>query len=154
MGSVWEMVRFSFAQCKVSVRTNTLATDRGAASATNTAPKRAPDALMEEKTSPSQAALYRCVTLHRIEIDSCIHRSPRLSGDGNPLHASTICLHKNWKHIDCCSIQILPEFAAIGGFDQPILHGLCSMGIAGKHVLKTFGEYKDIKVRSECPMFL
>lgn len=28
-----------------------------------------------------------------------------------------------------------------------VLHGLCSMGIAGKHVLKTFGEYEDIKVR-------
>ncbi|KAJ8521123.1 hypothetical protein ONZ45_g2175 [Pleurotus djamor] len=84
--------------------------DRGTASATNTPPKRAPDATVEEKTTPSQAALYR------------------LSGDYNPLH-------------------ILPDFAAIGGFDQPILHGLCSMGIAGKHVLKTFGEYSDIKVR-------
>jgi len=52
----------------------------------------------------------------------------RLSGDLNPLH-------------------ILPEFAAMGGFDKPILHGLCFMGISGKHVLKTFGEWKDIKVR-------
>ncbi|TFK40300.1 peroxisomal hydratase-dehydrogenase-epimerase [Crucibulum laeve] len=84
--------------------------DRGAASAANAPPKRSPDVVTEEKTSPTQAALYR------------------LSGDSNPLH-------------------ILPEFAAIGGFDQPILHGLCSMGIAGKHVLKAFGPYKDIKVR-------
>ncbi|PPQ99137.1 hypothetical protein CVT24_009327 [Panaeolus cyanescens] len=84
--------------------------DRGAATAANTPPNRKPDAVLEEKTEPSQAALYR------------------LSGDWNPLH-------------------ILPDFAAIGGFDQPILHGLCSMGIAGKHVLKAFGPYKDIKVR-------
>jgi len=84
--------------------------DRGTASAPNVPPQRVPDAVMEEKTSTSQAALYR------------------LSGDYNPLH-------------------ILPEFAAIGGFDQPILHGLCTMGIAGKHILKTFGPYKDIKVR-------
>ena len=30
---------------------------------------------------------------------------------------------------------------------RPILHGLCTMGIAGKHVLKSFGEFKDVKVR-------
>ncbi|KAI0064752.1 peroxisomal hydratase-dehydrogenase-epimerase [Artomyces pyxidatus] len=84
--------------------------DRGAASAANAIPKRQPDAVVEEKTTESQAALYR------------------LSGDLNPLH-------------------ILPEFAAVGGFDKPVLHGLCFMGIAGKHVVKTFGQFKDIKVR-------
>jgi multifunctional beta-oxidation protein len=84
--------------------------DRGPASAAYVPPNRSPDSVMEEKTTASQAALYR------------------LSGDYNPLH-------------------ILPEFAAIGGFDQPILHGLCSMGIAGKHVYKAYGPYKDIKVR-------
>ncbi|KAH9964369.1 peroxisomal hydratase-dehydrogenase-epimerase [Lactifluus volemus] len=84
--------------------------DRGTASATNTPPNRKPDVILEEKTLPSQAALYR------------------LSGDPNPLH-------------------IHPDFATSGGFERPILHGLCSMGISGKHVVKTFGPFKDIKVR-------
>lgn len=28
-----------------------------------------------------------------------------------------------------------------------VLHGLCFMGFAGKHVLQTYGPYSDIKVR-------
>lgn len=52
----------------------------------------------------------------------------RLSGDRNPLHLD-------------------PDFAKVGGFDVPILHGLCSFGIAGKAVLKTYGQFKNIKVR-------
>lgn len=32
--------------------------------------------------------------------------------------------------------------------------GLCSMGISGKHVVKTFGPFKDIKVRYVAPGFL
>jgi len=52
----------------------------------------------------------------------------RLSGDPNPLH-------------------IQPDFAAAGGFAKPILHGLCFMGIAGKQIYKSFGPFKDIKVR-------
>ena len=41
----------------------TLPPDRGAASAANTPPQRKPDAILEEKTLPIQAALYRYVTI-------------------------------------------------------------------------------------------
>ncbi|KAF2019329.1 multifunctional beta-oxidation protein-like protein [Aaosphaeria arxii CBS 175.79] len=84
--------------------------DRGPATTVHKAPQRAPDAVVEEKTTEEQAAVYR------------------LSGDRNPLH-------------------IDPEFSKVGGFKVPILHGLCFFGISGKHVLQTFGPYKNIKVR-------
>ncbi|KAL8279302.1 hypothetical protein RQP46_008339 [Phenoliferia psychrophenolica] len=84
--------------------------DRGAGTAVNKPPARKADAVVEEKTLPIQAALYR------------------LSGDYNPLH-------------------IEPSVAAVGGFDQPILHGLCFFGLAGKAVFQTFGAIKELKVR-------
>jgi acyl dehydratase len=61
-------------------------------------PEREPDLVVESKTLPQQALLYR------------------LSGDKNPLHAD-------------------PEFAKLGGFDRPIIHGLCSYGIACKAIV-------------------
>lgn len=89
--------------------------DVGAATANNDPPNRPPDVIIKEKTSETQAALYR------------------LSGDRNPLH-------------------IDPEMSKMGGFDVPILHGLCSFGIAGKHVFQTFANndpklLKNMKVR-------
>jgi acyl dehydratase len=64
----------------------------------NQAPDRAPDGVIERKTLPQQALIYR------------------LSGDKNPLHAD-------------------PEFAKMGGFDKPIIHGLCSYGITCKAIV-------------------
>ncbi|KAI9595571.1 hypothetical protein BDF19DRAFT_395122 [Syncephalis fuscata] len=83
--------------------------------ASNVPPKRKPDAIVTEKTTEEQAAIYR------------------LSGDLNPLHLD-------------------PEMSAIGGFEVPILHGLCSFAIAGKHVLQAFcnndtSKFKSIKAR-------
>lgn len=42
----------------------------------------------------------------------------RLTGDKNPIHAD-------------------PEYAALGGFDQPIMHGLCTFGMVCKAAVDT-----------------
>jgi len=85
-----------------------------------TRPNRAPDKIIEEKTSPDQAALYR------------------LNGDLNPLH------------IDA-------GFASVAGFQKPILHGLCSYGLAVRHVLEAFAGndvslFKCVKARFNRPV--
>lgn len=62
----------------------------------------------------------------------------RLSGDRNPLHTD-------------------PSFAAIGGFDRPILHGLCSYGFTGRALLHSLCDgdptaFKHIEGRFKAPV--
>ena len=63
----------------------------------------------------------------------------RLNGDGNPLHAD-------------------PDVAREAGFDRPILHGLCTFGVAGHAVVKTLCGYdptrlKRFDVRFSAPVY-
>jgi acyl dehydratase len=63
----------------------------------------------------------------------------RLNGDGNPLHAD-------------------PDVAREAGFERPILHGLCTFGVAGHAVLKTLCGYDPARlirfdVRFSAPVF-
>lgn len=62
----------------------------------------------------------------------------RLSGDRNPLHSD-------------------PEFAKLGGFDKPILHGLCSYGFTGRALLHTLcgsdpSKFRSMKARFSRPV--
>jgi len=53
----------------------------------------------------------------------------RLSGDLNPLHAD-------------------PAIAAAAGFPRPILHGLCTYGVAGHAILRACCDYDPTALRS------
>lgn len=63
----------------------------------------------------------------------------RLSGDRNPLHTD-------------------PKFAAMGGFDTPILHGLCTYGFTGRALLHSVcdsdsSKFQHIEGRFASPVF-
>lgn len=63
----------------------------------------------------------------------------RLSGDRNPLHSD-------------------PSFAALAGFDRPILHGLCTYGFTGRALLHSLcgsdpAKFRSIEGRFSSPVF-
>ena len=63
----------------------------------------------------------------------------RLNGDRNPLHAD-------------------PAVAKSAGFERPIQHGLCTFGVAGHALLKTYcgydpGRLQSIRVRFSAPVY-
>lgn len=63
----------------------------------------------------------------------------RLSGDHNPLHAD-------------------PAAAKSAGFERPILHGLCTYGLAARTILETYGDYrpemlKELRARFSAPVY-
>ena len=63
----------------------------------------------------------------------------RLNGDDNPLHAD-------------------PEFAARAGFPRPILHGLCTLGVVCRALLRTMCNYyparlQEMELRFSAPVF-
>ena len=62
----------------------------------------------------------------------------RLSGDRNPLHSD-------------------PSFSAMGGFEKPILHGLCTYGFTGRGLLNKLcggeaGRFKSMNARFSKPV--
>lgn len=84
-------------------------------------PERSADQVVELRTLPQAALLYR------------------LNSDYNPLHAD-------------------PDIAARAGFDRPILHGLCTFGVAGHAVLKVACGYRneqiaEIQARFAAPVY-
>lgn len=54
---------------------------------------------------------------------------------------------------DMTSIHIDPNVSQGSGFKVPILHGLCSLGISGQHILRTYGPFKSVKARFVAPVF-
>lgn len=84
-------------------------------------PDRAPDKVIERRTTPQNALLYR------------------LCGDMNPLHAD-------------------PAVASAAGFRAPILHGLCTFGLAGRAILEAACAYDparlaEMRVRFTTPVY-
>jgi acyl dehydratase len=65
------------------------------------------------RNTPPDRKADEVVTYHTSPDQALVYR---LSGDHNPLHSD-------------------PQFATMGGFDRPILHGLCTYGFTGRALL-------------------
>lgn len=89
----------------------------------------------ESQAIPERAADLSCV-LPTLPQAALIYR---LSGDYNPLHAD-------------------PAVARQGGFERPILHGMCTFGVAGHALLRSCCDYdvtrfRRIKARFSAPVY-
>jgi acyl dehydratase len=78
---------------------------------------------------------------HTVELQTSVDQALlyRLSGDRNPLHSD-------------------PKFAAMGGFDRPILHGLCTYGFTGRALLASLcdgdpARFSSMEGRFSSPVF-
>jgi acyl dehydratase len=87
------------------------------------------------KNVPPDRAADQSVTYQTSRDQAFVYR---LSGDRNPLHTD-------------------PAFAAIGGFDRPILHGLCSYGFTGRALLHSVcggdpSRFRHVEARFAAPV--
>jgi acyl dehydratase len=76
--------------------------------------------------APPESAAHLEVEFATLEQQALIYR---LSGDYNPLHAD-------------------PDVARAAGFNRPILHGLCTYGMAAHAVLRAVTGYDASRIRS------
>jgi acyl dehydratase len=79
----------------------------------------------DRNAAPDRAA--DALVSYRVRPDQAL--TYRLSGDRNPLHSD-------------------PWFAALAGFDRPILHGLCTYGFTGRALLHTMCDSDPANFRS------
>jgi len=79
-----------------------------------------------EKNVPPDRPPDKSISYRTLPQQALIYR---LSGDMNPLHAD-------------------PQFAAMGGFDRPILHGLCTYGHAGRAVLAAYCDNDPARLKA------
>ena len=89
----------------------------------------------DRNAAPDRAADHS--VSYRVRPDQAL--TYRLSGDRNPLHSD-------------------PWFAALAGFDRPILHGLCTYGFTGRALLHTMcgsdpAKFRSMEGRFASPVF-